>query len=246
VLMTFSAFAATVGDSGRSLHAGVAGGVVLLVAFALIELHRRTPMIELRLFRDPLFVASVTGALFSGLAIIGLMSYSPSLMQRALHISVIGSAGALGTWSTTSMVVALAARRLPGRLSSSTRLAIGLALCAAGEIALSDLHVRAGWTSLLPGLIIAGVGSGIANAALGRLAVASVPPERVGIGSGANNTARYLGGAAGVAIVVALSSGTGAGQLIHGWNHAALVSAGLCTVGAIIAAATTLTRPAQG
>jgi MFS family permease len=216
------------------------GGVLLLVAFAVIELHRRTPMIELRLFREPLFVASITGALFSGLAVIGLMSYSPSLMQRALHMSVIGSAAALGTWSTTSMVVALAARRLPGRLSSSTRLAIGLALCATGEIALSDLQVGSGWTTLLPGLIIAGVGSGIANAALGRLAVESVPPHRAGIGSGSNNTARYLGGAAGIAVVVALSPGTSAGQLIHGWNHAALVSAALCAIGAIIAAGTTL------
>ncbi len=222
------------------------GGVLLLVAFALIELYRRAPMIELRLFREPLFVASISGALFSGLAVIGLMSYSPSLMQRALHMSVIGSAAALGTWSTTSMVVALAARRLPGRLSSCTRLAIGLSLCAAGEIALSNLQVGRGWTSLVPGLIIAGVGSGIANAALGRLAVESVPSHRGGIGSGANNTARYLGGAAGIAVVVALSPGTGAGQLIHGWNHAALVSAGLCAIGALIAVGTAVTRPARG
>jgi hypothetical protein len=55
------------------------------------------------------------------------------------------------------------------------------------------------------------------------------------MGSGANNTARYLGGAAGVAVVVALGSGTDASGLIPGWNVAALVSAGLCAVGALIA-----------
>jgi len=39
---------------------------------------------------------------------------------------------------------------------------------------------------------VAGIGSGVANAALGGLAVESVPPDRAGMGSGANNTARYL------------------------------------------------------
>jgi sugar phosphate permease len=88
---------------------------------------------------------------------------------------------------------------------------------------------------------VAGVGSGIANAALGRLAVESVPRERAGMGSGASNTARYLGGAAGVALVVAIASvhatGAGAGPgLVRGWDTAALASAGLCAVGALIAA----------
>jgi hypothetical protein len=76
-------------------------------------------------------------------------------------------------------------------------------------------------------LFVVGIGSGFANAALGRLAVESVSRERA--------AARYLGGAAGVAVVVALGSGTDASGLIPGWNVAALVSAGLCAVGALIA-----------
>jgi MFS family permease len=113
---------------------------------------------------------------------------------------------------------------------------IGLALAATGEIALTGLSTGTSWTRLLPGLLVAGVGSGIANAALGRIAVESVPHDRVGMGSGANNTARYLGGAAGVALVVSIASGTGENGLTHGWNIAALVSAGLCALGALIVA----------
>ena len=73
----------------------------------------------------------------------------------------------------------------------------------------------------MPGLFVAGVGSGVGNAALGRLAVESVPRDRAAMGSGANNTARYLGGAAGVALVVALAARPGAGGLAHGWDTAA-------------------------
>ena len=221
--------------SGAGTIVPLAGGVLLLAAFARVELARRSPMLELRLFAQRTFVASITGALFTGVAIIGLMSYSPTVLQRGLHVSVIGSAGVLAAWSATSMVVALAARRLPVRLPSYARLAIGLVLCAAGEVGLTGVGLGASAARLVPGLIVVGVGSGLANAALGRLAVESVPRDRAGMGSGANNTARYLGGAAGVALVVALGSGASASGLIHGWNVAALVSAALCALGALIA-----------
>lgn len=88
----------------------------------------------------------------------------------------------------------------------------------------------------MPGLLVAGVGSGIANAALGSIAVESVPPDRAGMGSGANNTARYLGGAAGVALVVTLVSGAGRNGVVQGWNEAALVSGCLCALGALLVA----------
>jgi MFS family permease len=216
----------------------IAAGLGLLVAFVGIERRVRHPMVELRLFSQPLFVASIIGALFTGLAVIGLMSFSAPFMERALHIGVVGSALVLATWSGTSMVTSLAAHRLPDRIPVHLRLAGGLALTAAGELALTGVGAASTWRVFVPGLVIAGVGSGIANAALGRLAVESVPRDRVGMGSGANNTARYLGGAAGIALVVALAS-TG-GDQVSGWDRAALVSAILCFVGAVIAA---LCRP---
>lgn len=86
------------------------------------------------------------------------------------------------------------------------------------------------------GELVAGVGSGIANAALGRVAVESAPHDRVGMGSGASNSARYLGGAAGVALVVTIASAAGENEVIRGWNIAALVSASLCALGALIVA----------
>jgi hypothetical protein len=83
-------------------------------------------------------------------------------------------------------------------------------------------------------MVVAGVGTGLANAALGQLAVSSAPPGQPGLGSGANNTARYLGGAAGVAIVVALAVPTSArpsaGQFVSGWDAAATVCAVLCAL----------------
>jgi sugar phosphate permease len=131
-------------------------------------------------------------------------------------------------------------RTLLGRFNAPSVLALGFTICAAGELALSGLGVDSSWTDLVPGLAVIGIGSGLTNASLGRLAVASVPRERAGTGSGANNTARYLGGAAGVALVVALATGSAGGNatgLLHGWNTAAIVCAALCLLAALVAAA---------
>jgi len=214
-------------------------GLLSLGLFAAIELRRREPMLDLRLFRQPLFMASLSGALFIGLAVIGVMSFSPTLMERGMGISPIDSALVLTAWSATSMVVAVLARRLLGRIHSYASLAIGLALCAIGEFALSGLGTGSSWAALIPGLAIAGIGSGLANPSLGRLAVESVPRERAGLGSGSNNTARYVGGAAGVALVVLLVSTGGSAdaphQLLSGWDLATIVCGALCLLGALIA-----------
>jgi MFS family permease len=205
---------------------------LLLATFTIVELTRRRPMLDPRLLGRPQFLGSVAGALFLGLAVVGLMSYSATFLQRGLGLSVLGSAGLLTAWSATSTVVAIAARSLPARIGTRTRLVIGLLLAGGGEMALTGLSDTTGWRALLPGLVIAGVGTGIANAALGRIAVESVPPSRAGMGSGANNTARYLGGATGVALVVSVASATGTHGPVEGWNHAAFISAVLCGLGA--------------
>jgi MFS family permease len=223
----------------------LAAGVALLGVFVAIELRKREPLLELGRFSNPLFLASLTGALFTGLAVIGLMSFTPLLLQRGLHVTVIGSAAVLAAWSATSMAVALATRRLLGRVTAAAVVVLGFAISAAGEFALGGLSVGSTWTRLLPGLVILGIGSGLVNASLGRLALESVPRERAGMGSGANNTARYLGGAAGVALVVALatgSGGAGASGLLAGWNTAVVVCGALCVVAALVAA---VCRPAR-
>jgi MFS family permease len=212
------------------------GAALMLGAFAAVELRSRRPMLDPHLLAHPQFLASISGALFTGLAVVGLMSYAPELMQQALHISILGSAAVLAAWSATSMVVALAAGSLPSRLPAQTRLLIGLALAAGGELALTGLGTATSWTRLLPGLFVTGVGTGVINAALGRIAVESVPYGRGGMGSGANNTARYLGGAAGAALMVSIGSAGAAHRLIDGWNSAALVSAGLSALGLAIVA----------
>ena len=75
--------------------------------------------------------------------------------------------------------------------------------------AVAASHARDGRGRFVPGLLVAGVGSGVLNAALGRESVASVPAGQGGLGSGANNTARYLGSALGVTVVSVVAAPSG-------------------------------------
>ncbi|MGY3336573.1 MFS family permease [Streptomyces filamentosus] len=203
----------------------------LTVLFLLVERRAADPMIDLGLLRKPAFRASVLGALFTGLAVIGLFSVVPALLQRGAGLAPLSTAWLFLLWSGTAFVVALQARRLAGRLSAPYQLALGFALSAAGVLLLLGTLGSPGlpWPRLIAGLLVAGAGSGLLNAALPRLAVDSVPPERAAMGSGANNTARYIGSAAGVALALALSAA--------GPDAPLLASAGLAAAGAVLSVA---------
>jgi MFS family permease len=220
-------------------------GAVLLGVFVLVEGRLAEPLVDLALFRVPGFVGASIGALVTGAAVVGAMSFLATVLQRALGESLLAVTLCVLVWSAVSTATALAVRWVPA-LGGRTLLALGLAVSAAGLAGLAVLGPDASAFRVLPGLVVLGVGYGAANAALGREAVAHVPAERAAMGSGANNTARYLGAAVGVTLVVLVSVsgapvGTPAG-LTAGWNAAALAAAALSGVGAL---AVLLIRPSR-
>ena len=225
---------------------GVAGllvlAAVLLTAFAVVEARRREPMLDLGLFRRPRFLLSVVGALVTGLGIIGIMSYLPAVLAVVLGMSPPAAALLLSVWSGVSFVTAAQARRLPARFRPGRLVAAALALSAAGQLAMLGLGPDGHWWRLVPGLAVSGLGAGLGNAILARLAVESVPPDRAAMGSGAGNTARYIGASLGVALVGAIVTGAGgdaahpADAFAHGTAIALVVSSAIALLGALFAA----------
>jgi MFS family permease len=215
----------------------LAAGVLLLGAFVVAERRSAQPMIDLSLFAVRGFAAATLGAFVTGVAVIGPASVLPTTLQRGLGESLLVATLLVFAWSAASTVTALGVRWIPG-LDGRRLLVIGLGLSAVGLAALGVLGVHADGARLLPGLVILGVGYGAANAALGREAVAHVPVARAGMGSGANNTARYIGAAVGTTLVVLVISSTGtAGSpagLLAGWNLAAYGGAALSLLGAVL------------
>ncbi|KES07102.1 MFS transporter [Streptomyces toyocaensis] len=206
--------------------------VALLAAFALVERRTTTPMIDLSLLRRRGFLASSLGGLFTGLSVIGLFSFLPAVLQRSLGMSVMDTAWLTLLWAGLAFVVALQARRLAGRVPTRVQLAIAFVLHAGGVLTMLGA-VGAGSTArFVPGMVVAGVGSGLLNAALPLLAVESVPPARAAMGSGAQQTFRYVGSCAGVALTIAVATSS-SGGVARGTDIAMVVSAVLALVAAV-------------
>ncbi|WP_328810141.1 MFS transporter [Rhodococcus sp. NBC_00294] len=218
----------------------LAVAALLLAGFVLHERRTASPMLDLTLLRQPAFLAATVAALATGAGVIALMSYMAGFVGAAFGLDALHSAFLLFGWSATSVITALLARRIPASVSGRTQLALGLVGVAVGTGLLLGLSETSSPLRLVPGLVLAGAATGIVNAALGREAVASVPAGRAAMGSGANNTARYLGSAIGVTVVsvVVLSAGTAPSAVFDGWNHAVIVVIAITALGAAVVAAT--------
>lgn len=165
-----------------------------------------------------------------------MTSFLPTDVERGLRSTALVGAVLLLTWSGTSVVTAILARRLPAAWSGRLLLAGGLVVVAAGQVLMLGLATGDAPLTLVPGLVVAGAASEVVNAALGREAVASVPPGRGAMGGGANNTARYVGSAIGVTVVAVVATrpslGGGPAALVAGWNDAVPLAVVFSLVGA--------------
>ncbi|MGD9526596.1 MFS transporter [Pseudonocardia sp.] len=214
-------------------------GAVLVTAFALVEARRRRPLLDLRLFRrstNPDLVGATVAALANGAGVIAAMSFLPTVLQRGLGRGVLLAAVVLLAWSATSAVAALLARHLPDRFSPRAQLVAGLLGVAAGLVLLTGLDGSSGPARLLPGLLLAGLASGVLNAALPRQAVASMPPGLASVGSAINNTGRFVGAAVGITAVALLAAHPAPAAIVAGWDAAVLVTAAISVLGAVAVA----------
>ncbi|MFC6151962.1 MULTISPECIES: MFS transporter [Mumia] len=225
-------------EPGRGLLSGglFVASAALLVGFVVAERRGRAPMLDLALLRHRPFVAATTAAFATGMGVIALFSFMAIFLDTGFGIGALGAGILLLSWSATSVVSSLLARRLPSGWSGRSLLAAGLLGVAAGQALLTGVGPDTSWWRFVPALLLAGVASGVLNAALGREAVASVPVGREAMGSGANNTARYVGSAIGVTVVSVIVDAHGSTQqdLYDGWNVAALVTAAFSLAGAVV------------
>lgn len=221
------------------VYALLATAALLIAAYVATALRGREPMIDLRLLRRPVFALSILGSFITGLAVIATGSYLPTLFQGVLGLSPLASAGVLAIWSASSVVASVATGRVTAHMPARRLVAVGLVVIGAGFLALAGMDTGTSWTTLVPGLVVAGLGMGVLNAASARLSVESVPVDRAAMGAGAANTARYTGASIGGALVVAVvqsaHGATPAEALAAGGDRAILLGVVLSLLGAVAA-----------
>jgi EmrB/QacA subfamily drug resistance transporter len=183
---------------------GFAGAAILLGAFVVAELRQARPMFDLALFRKPAFtgVNLATFAIASGM--FAMLLYLTLYLQTVLGYSPLQGGLRVLPITAFAFIVPVASRRLTERMAPGVVLGTAMLLVAAGLALMHGVAMTSDWTALLPGMVVAGIGIGLANPAIARVALGVVPPQRSGMASGISNTFRIAGLATGVAMLGAI------------------------------------------
>ncbi|MGW8375009.1 MFS transporter [Streptomyces sp. ODS28] len=176
-------------------------GLLALAAFVGVEVRSPQPMLNLRLFRRPAFTGLMLAALVLQGAAFAHLGYTSLWLQTVLGLPPLAAGLVLTPLSLAGLLTSsLAGRRLQG-VPARFPVSAGLLLIGTGVLSQALIRPDSGWTVLLGGLIVTGLGAGAMTPPLTSAALASVPAAEAGTASGAVNTFRQLGQAIGVAVL---------------------------------------------
>ena len=213
----------------------LAVAVALFVVFLLIEKFTRAPLMPLGLFRNRnLSTASGVGMLWAA-AMFAWFFLSALYLQLVLGYTPlqVGLAFLPGNLVMGALSLGLSAK-IVMRYGIKRPLAIGLFLAALGLLVFARAPLDGQFvTDVLPGMLLLGVGAGIAFNPVLMAAMGDVPPEESGLASGVVNTAFMMGGALGLAVLASVAASRTASlggssdisALLAGYHLAFLVGA---------------------
>ncbi|MBY8879712.1 MFS transporter [Actinacidiphila acidipaludis] len=229
------------GASGYTKTPIVVAYVVLAVSVALfvrVELRHHDPMLDLRLFRNASFSAVMAVAATTMFGFVGISLLAVLYMERVGRFSPLSVGVRMLPLFATFILVSALASRLLRRFGFAATLSAGLVLMGSGALILLATGPSGGYASTWPGLLVAGLGSGLLTAPSTAAAVNSVPPLQAGMAAASVNMLRQLGSVLGPSVLGTLVTshfahnlhdrlvtagvpGPQAGQVVAGASHGA-------------------------
>jgi predicted MFS family arabinose efflux permease len=192
-------------DSPKTI-AAFTGAALLLPVFFIRSARHHQPLLDLDLFRIRSFsVASFAQVLFTGSAF-GWLVLFPSFFVLVWGWSPLAAGFGLAPAGAISALLSPVAGRLADRIGHRWLVAIGCACGAAGTIwwvvMATDTpdYVR----DILPGMVLAGLGTTAGFATLTGALMSRVPPRYYSMAGAARSTLFQLGTAVGIAVAVAI------------------------------------------
>jgi EmrB/QacA subfamily drug resistance transporter len=231
--------------NGRShtLLLGLFGiAAVFFVAFILLERHQRLPMLDLSLFRNASFTSANTVMLLIGLAMFGTFFFVSLYVQNVLQYAPMKAGATFLPMTVLIILVAPNAGRLSDKLGPRAMIVPGVALVTASLVLFSIQDEGSTFWTLLPALVVGGLGMGLAMAPTTSAAMHAVPVDKAGVGSAVINSMRQVGGSVGIAVTGAIlatqfdPARPNPHDFVNGFQLGLRVSAGIAFVGVLVAA----------
>jgi EmrB/QacA subfamily drug resistance transporter len=199
----------------------LAGAVVLLALFVLIETRSAGPLVPLRIFRSRALVGGNLVLLTAGMSIDGMLLILTLYGQDVLGYSTVQFGLMTAVLTVMSVIGAYTAQAVVTRTGFRRVGAMGMALVAVACLLLTRVSVHGTyWGDIFLGLLIFGTGLGAAFVASQIAALSGVAEEESGLAAGLVDSSFNVGGALGIAVLstVAVSQ---AGDLVSGAGHEA-------------------------
>jgi EmrB/QacA subfamily drug resistance transporter len=226
---------------------------VLLAAFIVLESRQRLPMLDLSLFKIPSFVGANLVALLVSLGMFGVFFFVSLYVQNILGYSPTKAGAVFLPMTVLIILIAPIAGKLSDRVGGRWLMGGGMTLLGISLLLYQRIGVNSDFWTLLPSLILGGVGMALTMSPMTSVAMASVPVDKAGVGSGVLNSFRQMGGALGIAIIGAIvasyatespQSAVGKQNYVDGLHAALLVSAGITFAAAVVAIVLVRVSPA--
>jgi predicted MFS family arabinose efflux permease len=230
-----------------------AGAAVLLAAFILLEMRQRLPMLDLSLFKIGSFVGANLVAMLVSLGMFGVFFYISLYVQNILGYSPTKAGAIFLPMTILIILVAPIAGKLSDRIGSRWLMGAGMGILGVSLLLYQRIGLHTGFWSLLPQLLLGGLGMALTMSPMTSAAMGSVPIDKAGVGSGVLNSFRQVGGSLGIALMGAIllsyehpttSTQVASQQFVDGLHAALLVSAVIAFAAAAVAIVLVRTKPA--
>ncbi len=229
------------------------GAAVLLAVFIRLELRQRLPMLDLGLFKIGAFAGANIVAMLVSLGMFGVFFFISLYVQNILGYSPTKAGAIFLPMTILIILIAPIAGKLSDRVGSRWLMGAGMGILGVSLLLYQRIGLHTGFWSLLPQLVLGGIGMALVMSPMTSAAMASVPIDKAGVGSGVLNSFRQVGGSLGIALMGAIlltyqhptaSKAVAAQQFVNGLHAALLVSAFIAFAAAGVAIGLVRTKPA--
>jgi EmrB/QacA subfamily drug resistance transporter len=214
--------------------------ILSLAAFLTIERRSRAPMLDLSLFRSPTYAGANVAMLLVALAMFGVFFFVSLYMQNVLGYSAVQAGAAFLPMTIVVIVVAPVAGRLSDRHGSRWLMSGGMVLLGVQLAYFSQLGPDATFWTLLPALLVGGLGMSLTMTPTAAAATRAVPVAKAGVGAAVLNAMRQVGGSLGIALMGAVVAHEAAGRpriagFMAGFERALLFASAIAFAGSLVA-----------
>jgi EmrB/QacA subfamily drug resistance transporter len=240
------------GWSSTEILSLFAAAIVLLATFVIVEHRQRLPMLDLSLFKSGTFTGANTVAMLVSLGMFGVFFFVSLYVQNILGYSAIQAGAIFLPMTILIIIVAPIAGKLSDRIGSRWLMGAGMTIVGVSLLLYQRVGLHSTFWTLLPSLLLGGVGMAMTMSPMTAAAMSSVPVDKAGVGSGVLNSFRQMGGSLGIAVMGAIvasyltapaRSPEGAQQFVNGLHAALLVSAVITFAAAGVAIALVRSAP---